>query len=56
MLEKAIAKRFYLRLGLSFSDDHQKTLVDYVEEAKVRLQSRSASTERQKSKSLLYVR
>jgi hypothetical protein len=32
---KAIAKRLYARLGLEFSNDHRRTLVDYVEQAKM---------------------
>lgn len=43
VVEKAIAKRFYSSLGLNFSDHREKTLVDYVEEAKRKLQSRSES-------------
>jgi len=46
IVEKAIAKKFYLRLGLDFTNNPQSTLVDYVEQAKLTLQSRSASTER----------
>jgi len=32
---KAIARRFYSRLGLEFSDNPQRTLVGYVENAKL---------------------
>jgi hypothetical protein len=32
---KAIARRFYSRLGLEFSDNPQRTLVCYVENAKL---------------------
>jgi len=32
---KAIARRFYSRLGLEFSDDPQRTLIGYVENAKL---------------------
>jgi hypothetical protein len=46
ILEKAIAKKFYSRLGLDFSNAPQRTLIDYVEQAKLTLQSRSASTEK----------
>jgi hypothetical protein len=34
VLGKAIAKRFYSRLGLEFSNDPQKTLIDYIEKSK----------------------
>jgi hypothetical protein len=32
---KAIAMRFYSQLGLEFSDDPQRTLIQYVENAKL---------------------
>ena len=35
VVEKAIAKRFYSRLGLEFIDHPQRTLVGYVENAKL---------------------
>ena len=35
IVEKTIAVRFYSRLGLSFSNDPHKTLVDFVEHAKM---------------------
>jgi len=35
VIEKAIARRFYSRLGIEFSDNPQRTLVDYVENAKL---------------------
>jgi hypothetical protein len=35
VVEKAIARRFYSRLGLEFSDDLQRTLVGYVENAEL---------------------
>lgn len=37
VLGKAIAKKFYSRLGLKFTDDPRKTLVDHVEHAKTEL-------------------
>lgn len=43
---KTIAKKFYSRLDLEFFDNPQETLVEYVEQAKLMLHSRSASTER----------
>ena len=36
---KVIAKRLYGKLGLAFADNHDKTLQEYVEEAKIKLQS-----------------
>jgi hypothetical protein len=35
VIGKAIARRFYSRLGLEFSDDPQRTLVGYVENSKL---------------------
>ena len=35
VIGKAIARRFYSRLGLEFSDDPQRTLIGYVENAKL---------------------
>ena len=35
VIGKAIARRFYSRLGLQFSDDPQMTLVAYIEKAKL---------------------
>jgi len=35
---KAIAKRFYLKLQLEFTNNPKHTLVEYVDEAKMRLQ------------------
>ena len=37
VIGKAIAKQFYSRLGLEFSDDPQRTLITYVENAKLTL-------------------
>ena len=42
---KAIAKRFYSRLGLKFEEATTKTLVEYVEQAKMMLQPRLPTTE-----------
>jgi len=36
IISKAIAKRFYTKLGLTFFDDPTLTLIDYVEEAKIK--------------------
>ena len=35
---KAIARKFYSNLWLTFSDNPSRTLVEYVEEAKIKLQ------------------
>jgi hypothetical protein len=35
---KAIARKFYAKLGLTFFDNPGRTLIEYVEEAKVKLQ------------------
>jgi hypothetical protein len=35
VIGKAIARRFYSRLGLEFSNDPQKTLITYIENAKI---------------------
>ncbi len=35
VIGKAIARRFYSRLGLEFSDNPQRTLIGYVENAKL---------------------
>jgi hypothetical protein len=34
---KAIARRFYVRVGLAFFDNPARTLIEYVEEAKIKL-------------------
>jgi hypothetical protein len=34
---KAIARRFYARVGLAFFDNPARTLIEYVEEAKIKL-------------------
>lgn len=36
-ISRAIARKFYQKLGLTFADNPGRTLVQYVEEAKVRL-------------------
>ena len=38
-ITKAIARRFYLKLGLEFTGNPSRTLVEYVEEAKMKLQN-----------------
>jgi hypothetical protein len=35
VIGKAIARRFYSQLGLEFSDNPQRTLIGYVENAKL---------------------
>ena len=35
---RAIAKKFYAKLGLVFSSNHSQTLIEYVEEAKIKLE------------------
>lgn len=45
VMGKAIAKRFYSRLGLEFSDEPQRTLVGYVESAKLTMQKTSYNTQ-----------
>jgi hypothetical protein len=40
-ITKAIAKRFYLKLGLEFTANPNRTLIEYVDEAKVKLQNSS---------------
>ena len=40
-ITKAIAKKFYLKLGLEFTANPNRTLLEYVEEAKVKLQNSS---------------
>ncbi len=37
-ITKAIAKKFYLKLGLEFTDNPTHTLIEYVDEAKMKLQ------------------
>ncbi len=41
-ITKAIAKKFYLKLGLEFTDNPTHTLLEYVDEAKVKLQNSSS--------------
>jgi hypothetical protein len=36
-ITKAIARKFYIKLGLEFSDNPNHTLLEYVEEAKMKL-------------------
>ena len=44
-ITKAIAKNLYSKLGLSFSNDPSRTLLEYVEAAKVKLAERAVSHE-----------
>lgn len=37
-ITKAIAKKFYLKLGLEFTANPNRTLLEYVDEAKMKLQ------------------
>jgi hypothetical protein len=36
-ITKAIAKKFYLKLGVEFADNRSRTLIEYVDEAKMKL-------------------
>ena len=38
-ITKAIAKKFYLKLGLEFTDNPSRTLVEYVDQAKIKLKT-----------------
>lgn len=40
-ITKAIAKKFYLKLGLEFTDNPSRTLVEYVDQAKLKLKKSS---------------
>ena len=40
-ITNAIAKKFCLKLGLEFTDNPSHTLLEYVDEAKTRLQNSS---------------
>jgi hypothetical protein len=40
-ITKAIAKKFYLKLGLEFTDNPSRTLVEYVDQAKIKLKTSS---------------
>jgi hypothetical protein len=40
-ITNAISKKFYLKLGLEFTDHPSRTLLEYVDEAKSRLQTSS---------------
>jgi hypothetical protein len=39
VITKTIAKRFYLKLGLEFTGNPSRTLLEYVDEAKMKLQN-----------------
>ena len=38
-ITKAISKKFYRKLGLGFTDNPNRTLLEYVDEAKTKLQN-----------------
>ena len=38
-ITKAIARKFYLKLGLEFTANLSRTLLEYVDEAKIKLQN-----------------
>ena len=38
-ITKAIARKFYLKLGLEFTGNPSRTLLEYVDEAKMKLQN-----------------
>ena len=40
-ITKAIARKFYLKLGLEFTGNPSRTLLEYVDEAKMKLQNSS---------------
>jgi hypothetical protein len=40
-MTKAITRKFYLKLGLEFTDNPSRTLFEYVDEAKMKLQNLS---------------
>jgi hypothetical protein len=40
-ITKAIARKFYLKLGLEFTGNPSRTLIEYVDEAKMNLQKSS---------------
>jgi hypothetical protein len=42
IITKAIARKFYLKLGLEFTDNPSHTLLEYVDEAKIKLQNSSS--------------
>jgi len=41
-ITKAIARKFYLNLGLEFTGNPRRTLLEYVDEAKIKLQNSSS--------------
>jgi len=41
-ITKAIARKFYLKLGLEFTGNPGRTLLEYVDEAKMKLQNSSS--------------
>lgn len=41
-ITKVIARTFYLKLGLEFTDNPSRTLLEYVDEAKMKLQDPSS--------------
>jgi hypothetical protein len=42
IITKAIARKFYLKLGLEFTGDPSRTLLEYIDEAKMKLQNSSS--------------
>jgi hypothetical protein len=42
IISKVIARRLYAKLGLPFTDNPSRTLLEYVEEAKIKLQDRGS--------------
>ena len=43
-ITKAIARKFYLKLGLEFTGNPSRTLLEYVDEAKMKLQNPSSKS------------
>jgi len=41
-ISKAIARRLYARLGLAFSNNHDRTILEYVDEAKNKVDERGS--------------
>ncbi|MGA2462241.1 MAG: hypothetical protein ABSF82_12550 [Candidatus Bathyarchaeia archaeon] len=41
-ITKAVAREFYLKLGLEFTGNPSRTLLEYVDEAKMKLQNSSS--------------
>jgi len=43
-ITRVVARRFYLKLGLEFTSNASRTLLEYVDEAKVKLQNSSSKS------------